>query len=246
MIIIYTWQSLKKKIVLSLICFQLVVFSSFISIKTCNTGILQDLSLIGHLRWYVWLTEGSVKSFIAKQSWMKTCLNYAPTEAWRQLRSHQQTQTESWLSLGPVCTVRCFYNEINFLQNPPKRHPIARLLGWDIGCLLWLQTLIYILARSVKWCLKYHVILDRIIVYWLACERLNSLYPCFNEVERGIYWFHLVRLSICGRNRVCSISSIILTRSISYLHILSSKIPEEHVSSLNKSNPIQLQKVCHM
>ena len=46
--------------------------------------------------------------------------------------------------------------------------------------------------------------------------------PRFNEVERGVYWYHLVRLSICGQNRVRSVSSTILIGSISYLHILSS------------------------
>ena len=92
--------------------------------------------------------------------------------------------------------------------------------------------------------------------------------PRFNEVERGVYWFHLVRLynipwiwriiyghklpyikktrkkkqvcgaacfmaaeikfskdvrlSVCGQNRICSVSSTILIGSISYLHILSS------------------------
>ena len=46
--------------------------------------------------------------------------------------------------------------------------------------------------------------------------------PRFNEVERGVYWHHLVRLSVCGQNRVRSVSSTILIGSISYLHILSS------------------------
>ena len=46
--------------------------------------------------------------------------------------------------------------------------------------------------------------------------------PRFNEVERGVYWYHLVRLSVCGQNHVCSVSSTILIGSISYLHILSS------------------------
>ena len=48
------------------------------------------------------------------------------------------------------------------------------------------------------------------------------LYPRFNEVERGVYWYHLVCLSVCGQNRVRSVSSTILIGSISYLHILSS------------------------
>ena len=46
--------------------------------------------------------------------------------------------------------------------------------------------------------------------------------PHFNEVERGVYLFHLVRLSVCGQNRVRSVSITIFVRSISYLHILSS------------------------
>ena len=58
--------------------------------------------------------------------------------------------------------------------------------------------------------------------------------PHFNEVERGVYWYHLVRLSVCpsvrlsvrlsfcGQNRVRSVSSTILIGSISYLHILAS------------------------
>ena len=43
---------------------------------------------------------------------------------------------------------------------------------------------------------------------------------------KGGYWLHLVRpsvrLSVCGQNRACSVSSTILVGSISYLHILSS------------------------
>ena len=59
---------------------------------------------------------------------------------------------------------------------------------------------------------------------------MTNYTPSFNEVERGVYWFHLVRpsvrpsvrLSVCGQNRVRSVSSTILVGSISYLHILSS------------------------
>ena len=46
--------------------------------------------------------------------------------------------------------------------------------------------------------------------------------PCFNEVERGVYWYHLVRLSVCRQNRVRSVSSTILIGSITYFRILSS------------------------
>ena len=30
--------------------------------------------------------------------------------------------------------------------------------------------------------------------YW---NKVSLFYPRFNEVERGVYWFHLVRLSVC-------------------------------------------------
>ena len=72
------------------------------------------------------------------------------------------------------------------------------------------------------------------IIY--CCERLKWLTQCkcnnmiwktfytprFNKVERGVYWFYLVRLSVCGQNCVRSVSSTILVRSILYLQILSS------------------------
>ena len=57
---------------------------------------------------------------------------------------------------------------------------------------------------------------------------LVSLYPCFNEVERDILVSPClsvrpsVHLSVCGQNGVCSVSSTIFARSISYSHILLS------------------------
>ena len=116
--------------------------------------------------------------------------------------------------------------------------------------------------------------------YWFHIEEVYHLLfacytPRFNEVDRGVYWYHpvrlrtqitlyeedknypiwrrqerrskyavqlaswqlrsnspkmsvrpsvrpSVRLSVCGQNRVSSVSSRILIGSISYLHILSS------------------------
>ena len=58
-------------------------------------------------------------------------------------------------------------------------------------------------------------------------DHSSSCYtPHFNEVERGVYWYHLVRpsvrpsvcpsvrLAICGQNRVRSVSSTMLAGSI--------------------------------
>ena len=52
-------------------------------------------------------------------------------------------------------------------------------------------------------------------------ECFYTYLPTFKEVERGYTGF---TLSVCGQNHVCSVSSKIVARSISYLHILSSNL----------------------
>ena len=56
------------------------------------------------------------------------------------------------------------------------------------------------------------------VLYMPACATL--LYPPlqWSWREWGIYWSHLVCLTVCGHNLVCSVSSTILAGSISYLH----------------------------
>ena len=69
----------------------------------------------------------------------------------------------------------------------------------------------------------YHCIQCWFPCWWWPNDVIWLYYtPRFNEVDRGVYWYHLVRLSVCGQNRVRSVSSTILIGSISYLHILSS------------------------
>ena len=57
---------------------------------------------------------------------------------------------------------------------------------------------------------------------WFPGIENGRLYPSLQRRWKGGNWFHLVRLSVCGQNRVRSVSSTILIGSISYLHILSS------------------------
>ena len=84
-------------------------------------------------------------------------------------------------------TVQCRYNAVNFLPkwNPHKRHPIARPLGQDMRCLLWVEILMDILSQSQKWCMQYHVILDCIIM--VLDSTLNDQYKShiknFHPVE---------------------------------------------------------------
>ena len=47
-----------------------------------------------------------------------------------------------------------------FFPNPHNIHPIARSLGRGMGCILWVQTVVYTLPQSLQWCMQCHVILD--------------------------------------------------------------------------------------
>ena len=85
---------------------------------------------------------------------------------------------------------------------------------WDLSppfCRISMQTFKYLGRKRIT------------SLWWVSSKYYTIHYiPCFNEVERGVYWFHLVRPSVCGQNHVRSASSTILVGSISYLHILSS------------------------
>ena len=60
--------------------------------------------------------------------------------------------------------VRYCYNAVNFLPNPPQRYTIAPRLGQGMGCNLWFDTRSYILLQSTQCCMKYCVILERVIM----------------------------------------------------------------------------------
>ena len=53
--------------------------------------------------------------------------------------------------------VRCLYNPVSFLKNTHNRNSIARPWGRNIGCFLWVWTLIKVLSRSRQWCMHYRV-----------------------------------------------------------------------------------------
>ena len=54
-----------------------------------------------------------------------------------------------------------------------------------------------------------------------ASTKLKCVCVCVCAGGGGTYWFHLVRLSVCGQNRISSVSCTILVSSISHLYILS-------------------------
>ena len=60
-------------------------------------------------------------------------------------------------------TVWCHDNMVNFLPHFPNRHPIAHPQGRDMGYLLWVQSLIYVLPLSWQCSVCYRDKLDRVI-----------------------------------------------------------------------------------
>ena len=75
---------------------------------------------------------------------------------WRNLAILQQHRTVDALEncviiIRPQYIVRCLYNAVNLLTNIPNRHPIARLLGQGMGCLLWIQHMIVILPHLISY-----------------------------------------------------------------------------------------------
>ena len=74
--------------------------------------------------------------------------------------------------------VRCRYNAVNFFT---KRHPIARPLGRGIGCLLWIQHLIYSASAPVI----IHVISYNIVLRYNG----TRLYMASCQIDRVLLGF---------------------------------------------------------
>ena len=98
----------------------------------------------------------------------------------------KQHKTMGWTNLmhSLQITVRRRYNAANFLTNIHKRHPIARPLGWGVGCLLWIQHLIDILPVIIY---LVFTILDRVLAaldctLWREQQMHNQTACKFNEI----------------------------------------------------------------
>ena len=73
-----------------------------------------------------------------------------------------------------------------------KRNSIAKALELHLSCT----------KPSIFWVVSVGI---KMFTIKETCLKHNYT-PRFNEVERGVYWYHLVRLSVCGQNRVRSVS----------------------------------------
>ena len=62
-----------------------------------------------------------------------------------------------------------------FTKNSHNRHPIARPWGRDMGCHLWVQSLLNVLIQSLLWCMHYRVLLHRAITALHCTSRRGAL-----------------------------------------------------------------------
>ena len=60
-----------------------------------------------------------------------------------------------------IDSVQCLYNTINFSKIfQTDACPIAHLWGLNVGCLLWVHTLNYVLPHLVQCCMQHQVMYD--------------------------------------------------------------------------------------
>ena len=96
--------------------------------------------------------------------------------------------------------------------------------AWVTTVLIWLHT--HVCKGYGIWLGEFSA--NTVIEILMNNEVLTSkqtiyfvyFYPA-QRSWRGVYWFHVFRLSICGPNSVRSVSSTKLDGSITYLRILS-------------------------
>ena len=143
---------------------------------------------------------------------------------------HTILQTTFWNTFSCLkIIIFCFefpWNLFPMVQLTISKHWFRYWLGTEqVTCHYLNQWLPYLLTYELAPWGKNKMATVLQVQHFLE-KKIYYYTPRFNEVERGVYWYHLVRLSVCGQNRVRSVSSTILIGSISYLHILSSNIRE--------------------
>ena len=77
-------------------------------------------------------------------------------------------------------TVRCRYTG-KFSEKASSKTPHSSKLWRDMGCLMWVETLNYILSQSVQWCMQYRSILDCVITAPDCIAENNEGECCLQE-----------------------------------------------------------------
>ena len=88
------------------------------------------------------------------------------------------------------------YNAVMWQHSPHIRHPIACPSGQDMGSVLWIWSLTYIVPKFLQWWMQYHIILGCLIkaldcsLSAMAITMNTSAKYVFNHISRlpGIVW----------------------------------------------------------
>ena len=71
-------------------------------------------------------------------------------------------------------TKQSLYNSVSFLWGTHNRHPIAHPSGWAMGCLLWVQSLIYSLQLPTS-------------CFFLHYDVNGLVQDCSNSITAGLH-----------------------------------------------------------
>ena len=113
------------------------------------------------------------------------------------LKNDVTTRYKTWMHIKQYSAVITLSI---FPQNFHNRYPIAHRWQWGMECLLWIQTLIYVLHQSLKNSIEYHNILNCIMASlnctWVYCM-LSVISAPAPYIPYHIYpspWPHRVRI----------------------------------------------------
>ena len=87
--------------------------------------------------------------------------------------------------ISPDNKVWCHYSPINLLQNPHKKHPIARPWGTRYGHLLWFENLICILRLSSQ-CRMWYTEKLNCVIMALDCKKKS--FSIFGDIMCDSLW----------------------------------------------------------
>ena len=148
--------------------------------------------------------------------------------------------------------MRCRYNAVNFLKNIHKRHPIARPLGWGMGCLLVIHHLSDILPEFLQSFMQYFTILDCVITA-LDCTQFtvptHTLCPILTIVYCRVHNLHQTVLSIWdSQSQFCALDAsnnphfthISVPRLLTKWQRMWPNYPNQNVTSAQASSSIKL------
>ena len=101
---------------------------------------------------------------------------------------------EGWIRYIIQCSAVIML--VHFLQYPHYKHPITRLTGWGMECLLCISSLIYVLLQSLQCHEQYHDKMDCVKTNFKTipqilqskCDRLIQ----FNRTQSQIQWNHIL------------------------------------------------------